>query len=218
MFSDHTAQGILQHITGEAAIFVEPTAYLALFTTAPTSDSGAGAVEPVGNGYARVQTSAATWNAAAGSGPSTISNAGAITFPTATGSWGTVVAFGLYDAAAAGNLLAWDWLGNVAWLPCTISSAAPGVITAHAHGYSAADNVVFSTVFGGTAPSFSQSNLTGLLAVVSPAADTFTVTNGGTAVNTSSTGNGMVRKVATQQIISGVQASFAAGALVLAAA
>jgi hypothetical protein len=134
---------------------------------------------------------------------------------TNSASWGTVTSFGLYDAATSGNLLAWDWLGNYQWLPCTISSASPGVITAHAHGYSAGDNAVFTTVFGGTAPTFSQSNLTGLLAVANPTTDTFTVTNSGTAVNTSATGDGMVRKVVTQSVPAGVQPSFAAGALVL---
>jgi hypothetical protein len=69
-----------------------------------------------------------------------------------------------------------------------------------AHGYSAADLVIFSTEFGGTAPSFSQSNFTGQLAVVSPATDTFTVTNAATAVNTSSTGSGSVRKITAQSI------------------
>lgn len=218
MFARRTAEGILQHITGQAAIFAEPTAYVALFTTAPADDTGTGAIEVSGGGYARVATSAATWNAAStGTDPTTISNAAAITFATASASWGTVVAFGLYDAATSGNLLAWDWLGNYQWLPCTISSASPGVFTAHAHGYNAADPVVYTTVFGGTAPSFSQSNLTGILAVVGPATDTFTVTNGGTAVNTSATGNGMVRKVVQQSVPSGVQPSFAAGALILSA-
>jgi hypothetical protein len=219
MFARRTAEGILQHITGYQAIFAEPTAYVALFTTAPSDDTGSGAVEVSGGGYARVATSAATWNAAStGTDPTTLSNAAAITFAAATASWGTVVAIGLYDAASGGNLLAWDWLGNYQWLPCTISAASPGVITAHAHGYNAVDPVVYTTVFGGSAPSFSQSNLTGVLAVVSPATDTFTVTNGGTAVNTSSTGNGMARKLVQQSVPSGVQPSFASGSLILSAA
>jgi len=35
-----------------------------------------------------------------------MSNANAITFPQASGSWGTVSHFALFDAAAAGNILA----------------------------------------------------------------------------------------------------------------
>ena len=100
MFARRTAEGILQHITGQAAIFAEPTAYVALFTTAPSDDAGSGAVEVSGGSYARVATSAATWNAAStGTDPTTIANAAAITFATASASWGSVVALGLYDAA-----------------------------------------------------------------------------------------------------------------------
>jgi hypothetical protein len=229
MFARRTAEGILQHITGYSAIFTEPTAYIALFTTAPTDDTGTGVVEVSGGAYARVATtqgSAGTWGAAStATDPTTISNSGtgtaAITFPTATANWGTVVAFGMYDAATGGNLLAWDWLGNYQWLPCTISSAAPAVFTAHAHGFNANDPVVFSVVFGGTAPTLATgsgalgSNNVSL--VVSPATDTFTLTTGGTAVNATTTGNGMVRKIVQQAVPSGVQPSFAAGQLVLQA-
>lgn len=218
-YSDYSAQNSLNYIVGKTAIPALPTAYVALFT-AVGSDAGTGFTEVTGGSYARVATSGATWNAASGSAPSSITNASAITFPTATADWtgagaSPVIAFGLYDAATLGNLLAWDYLGNYAWLPATVSLASPGVITAKAHGYSAADSVVFSTEYGGTAPTFSQSNFTGVLAVVSPATDTFTVTNGGTAVNTSSTGSGMVRKIIKQLIPVGIQPSFAANALTI---
>lgn len=210
-YTDYFAQAALNDLVGKTAMPSLPAnVYVGLFTAVGT-DAGTGFTEVSGNAYARASTSGSTWNAASGSAPSSISNSSTITFPTSTGSWGTVIAFGLFDAASSGNLLAWDYLGNFLWLPCTISSASPGVITAKAHGYSAADTVVFSTEYGGTAPSFSQSNLTGLLAVVSPATDTFTVTNGGTAVNTSSTGSGMVRKVAQQQIVQNNIVSFAGG-------
>jgi hypothetical protein len=35
------------------------------------------------------------------------SNSNAITFPQASGTWGTVVALGIFDASTSGNLLAW---------------------------------------------------------------------------------------------------------------
>jgi hypothetical protein len=226
MFARRTAEGVLQHITGYSAIFAEPTAYIALFTTAPIDDSGTGAIEVSGGAYARVVTTqgtSGTWAAASTTtDPTTEANALAITFPTATANWGTVVAFGIYDAATAGNLLAWDWLGNYEWLPTTISAASPGVFTAHAHGYAANDPVVFSVVFGGTAPTLAGgsgalgSNNVSL--VVSPATDTLTLTTGGTAVNTTATGNGMIRKIVQQSVPSGVQPSFASGQLVLQAA
>lgn len=159
------------------------------------------------------------FGAGSGTSPSSLTNGSVITFPQATASWGTVIAFGLYDASSSGDLLAWDYLGNNQWQPCTISSASPGVFTAHAHGFAASASVVYSTEYGGTAPTFSQSNLTGVLTVnSSPATDTFSVNNGGTNVNTSATGNGMVRQITQQSIPANVTASFAASALTLQAA
>ena len=158
------------------------------------------------------------FGAAAGSAPSTLTSTAAVNFPTATASWGTVIAFGLYDASTNGNLLDWDYLGNFTWQPVTISSASPGVLTAHAHGLNVGDSVVYSTEYGGTAPTFSQSNLTGVLAIAHSATDTFDVTNAGTAVNTSATGNGLVRKLTQQQVPIGVQMQFAGGNIVLASA
>lgn len=73
------------------------TVYVGLFTSDPT-DAGTG-TEVSGNAYAR---QAATFGAPS-NGASTISSA--IEFPQATGSWGTVTHFGIYDALTSGNLL-----------------------------------------------------------------------------------------------------------------
>ena len=218
--SDYTAKKVLDHIVGKTAMGTLPTGYVALFT-AVGADDGTGFTEVSGGSYARKTTAGSDWNAASGSSPSSNSNTNALAYPTPTADWGSVIAFGIYDALTGGNLLAWDYLGNYAWLPCEVSSASPGAITAKGHGYSAGDKVAFTTEFGGTAPSFSQGNFTGLLTVVSPTTDTFTVTNGATAVNTSSTGSGMIRKVAAQSLPTGVVATFAGGtpgALVIQAA
>jgi hypothetical protein len=80
---------------------------VALFTANP-SDSGGG-TEVTGGSYARVSVTNNTtnWpNASSGSK----SNGTAITFPTATANWGTVTAFGIFDASSAGNLLYWGTL------------------------------------------------------------------------------------------------------------
>lgn len=151
---------------------------------------------------------------ATGSAPSTITNNAVITMIAATANWGTVIAFGLYDAVTVGNLLLWDYLGNFSWLPATVSAASPGGITAKAHGYANADSFVFTNEYGGTAPTFSAGNYTGLQTVAGSATDSFNVTG----VNTSATGSGMVRKVTQQSIPSGVTASFAASALTASAA
>lgn len=213
-FTDRTSQGILAHLVGKTALFTLPTSYVALFTAVGT-DAGTGFTEVATGAYARVATAGADWGSASGSAPSQIANANTLTFPTATASWGSIIAFGLYDAPTGGNLLAWDYFGNYAWLPATVSAASPGVITAKAHGFVAGELVQWTTEYGGTNPTFSQSNFTGSLTVASPTTDTFTVTNGATAVNTSATGNGMVRKLVAQAIASGASAAFPAGSLIL---
>ncbi len=220
--TDYTAKKLLEWTVGKTAMPSLPTVYVALFT-AVGADDGTGFTEVSGGSYARVATSGATWAAAQGSAPSSISNAAAVTFPVATADWtnggaNPVIAFGLYDAPTGGNLLAWDFLGADTWRPATVSQASPGVLTVKAHGYANGDTVRFTTEFGGTAPSFSQSNLTGELVVANATADTFTVTNGGVAVNTSSTGSGTVRKTVKQTVPKDIQASFAIGALAVRAA
>ena len=213
-FTDRVSQGILNHITGKTTIFTLPAAYIALFTAVGT-DAGSGFTEVSGGSYARKSTVAADWGSATGTSSSTISNSTTLAFATATADWGIVIAFGLYDASTAGNLLAWDYFGNWAWRPATVSAASPAVITLPNHGYLAADIVQWSIEHGGTNPTFTASNFTGALAVVSPATNTFTVTNGGTAVNTSAVGNGMVRKLTAQAIINGASATFPPASLII---
>jgi hypothetical protein len=150
-----------------------------------------------------------------GSAPSTITNGSAITFPQATLSWGTVVAFELRDAVTTGNLLLWDWLGAFAWRPFTATLASPSVLTVPAHGYSAADPVVINAEYGGAFPTGTGSWLpTTVYAVTSPATDTFNIATNATTAS----GSGMVRKIVQQSIPSGVTASFAAAALVASGA
>lgn len=100
-FGDYSEDKILDHITGKTS-FTMPTAYVALSTADPTDDAS-GIAEPSGNGYARVATTGATWDAASGGATA---NAAAISFPTASGSWGTITHFALYDASTDGNMLA----------------------------------------------------------------------------------------------------------------
>lgn len=227
--TDYSATNWLAYIVGKTGMPATPVTSVGLFTTAPTSDSGVtGMVEVLGSlGYARQPTTGATWNAATNSSgsepvvtPAQITNASVITFPTATGNWGTVTGFFIIDASTTGtgNNLAWDFLGNFKWLPATVSNQSPATLTSPAHGYANGDNVIITAKFGGTLPTFSQSNFTGLLAVANAATDTFTVTNGGTAVNTSSTGDCQVRKVATQTVNNGTQISFSASNLIITTA
>jgi hypothetical protein len=81
--------------------------WVGLYTVAP-SDAGGG-TEVTGGSYARVAVvrTGAGWDAAAGDSPGLTDNTSAITFPTASASWGTVVAFGIFDASTSGNLVYW---------------------------------------------------------------------------------------------------------------
>jgi hypothetical protein len=91
-------ENALLNVTLRATAYTAPAAvYVGLYTTDPT-DANTG-TEVSGGSYART---AVTFGAPS-NGVTT--NSGAVTFPTATGSWGTVGWIGILDAATSGNLL-----------------------------------------------------------------------------------------------------------------
>lgn len=102
--SDYLENKLLDHVLGGADYARPATVYLAAFTASP-ADSGGG-TEVAGGSYARVAVTndATRFPAAAGGSKA---NGTAIAWPLATANWGTVVAIGVFDAAAAGNLLYW---------------------------------------------------------------------------------------------------------------
>jgi hypothetical protein len=100
-FADHWENEILDHLFGKGS-YTPPTIHVGLSTADP-GDSGTGLSEPSGDGYARVSTAAADWNSASGG---SLDNANVIEFPQATGSWGTITHFALFDASTGGNMLA----------------------------------------------------------------------------------------------------------------
>ena len=105
--SDYLENKVLDHVLGGGDYTRPAKVYVALYTAAPT-DAGGG-TEVSGGDYARVEVvNNATNFPAAESGAK--SNGTDITFTTATDSWGTVVAFGIFDAAEEGNLLLWAGL------------------------------------------------------------------------------------------------------------
>ena len=101
--SDYLEDKIINHVLRNTAYTSPTTVYAALFTVTP-SDTGGG-TEVSGNGYARQSVA---FDAPSPSGET--QNTAAITFPTATGDWGTIVAWGLFDALTTGNLLYWSLL------------------------------------------------------------------------------------------------------------
>lgn len=106
-FSDYWENKILNHIFGKYS-YTPPTIYVALSTADPLDDAS-GLAEPSGNAYARVQTSACDWNTAS---DGSLDNANNIIFPQATGNWGTISHFTLFDAATGGNMLAYGVLSQ----------------------------------------------------------------------------------------------------------
>lgn len=112
-FTNYLDQKLVELIFSDTAYTIPATLYVALSTTTPTQ-AGASFTEPSGNAYARVAvTNNSTNFVAAASQPATgyeMENGTVITFPAATGSWGTVTYFGIFDAATAGNLLAYGAL------------------------------------------------------------------------------------------------------------
>lgn len=89
---------------------VPATLYYALFTATP--NAAGGGTEVSGGSYARVAVTNNTTNF-----PNTASqnktNGTAITWPTSTAAWGTIVAWGVYDASSGGNLWAYGPVTSV---------------------------------------------------------------------------------------------------------
>lgn len=111
--SDYLENKLIDQVFRGQAYTFPTSLYIGLLTVAPT-DSTAG-TEVSGSAYARVTVAntLANWAGTQGAGTTvassgttgTTSNNAIISFPTPTATWGTVVAFGIYDAASAGNLL-----------------------------------------------------------------------------------------------------------------
>jgi hypothetical protein len=121
-FSDYLENAVLDHVFRNVALTSPVAVYVALYTAAP-SDAGGG-TEVSGNGYARVE---ATFGAASGG---EIANSSAVTFDPATGSWGEITHYAIFDAATGGNMLNHGALGT----PKTIDAEdtadfAVGVLT-----------------------------------------------------------------------------------------
>lgn len=108
-FTNYLENALLDEVFGGVNYTPPTTLYIGLSTSAPTEAGGV--TEPTGNGYARasVTNNATNWPATGGDG--TKANGTVITFPQASGDWGTVTYFFIADALTAGNILATGSLG-----------------------------------------------------------------------------------------------------------
>jgi hypothetical protein len=96
-FSNYLENKVLDHVLRNTSYTSPSTVYVGLFLSDPT-DAGSG-TECTGSAYARQTLSVTT-----ASGGIVTSSAD-VTFPQATGSWGTITHLGLLDALTSGNLL-----------------------------------------------------------------------------------------------------------------
>jgi len=104
-FTNFLETEILDHVFAGAAYSAPGTHYLALYTAAPGETGGGTEVTTSGTAYARQSVAFTTTG-------NTTSNTAAVEFPTATASFGTVTHVGVFDAATAGNLMAYATLAS----------------------------------------------------------------------------------------------------------
>lgn len=102
-FSNYLETKVLDHVFGGSAYTAPATLYLALYTVAP--GEGTSGTEVSGGSYVR-QSCAFTVSG------NLATNTSAVEWPTATASWGTVVAVAVVDASTSGNIMAYATLTN----------------------------------------------------------------------------------------------------------
>lgn len=181
------------------------TTYLGLLTAVETP------TEPVGNNYGRVALTTSNFGSVAASG--SIANTAVINFPQASGSWGEIIGFGVYDASSAGNLVRKSYLTSGSYF--TFSGlASTDIFTAPGHDLVLNDIVVVLDLSGSALP-------TGLTQgtkyyIINVSGDTFqlSTSQGGSAVNITTNGAGRIVQIVPQTIGNGAVASFPVGALV----
>jgi hypothetical protein len=96
--SDFAEVEILKWLLNLTPSYTPAATKVALYTVTP--DDTGGGTEVTGGSYART---AITWGTPASGA---VSNSADITFPTASASWGTVVALAIWDTSGT-NMLAW---------------------------------------------------------------------------------------------------------------
>ena len=95
--SDYLEIKLLDHVLRNTAFTSPTTVYIGL-STGSFGDDNSG-TELTGNNYSRVSIA---FDAASGG---TTDNTSNVEFAAATGSWGSVSHYGLFDASSSGNLL-----------------------------------------------------------------------------------------------------------------
>jgi len=107
-FSDYLEDEVLDHVLG-AGVFTPPGAVYVALSRADPTDTGSGMDEPSGDGYSRVAVTnnLTEWPASVAGSKS---NANPVLFSEATGAWGTISHFAIFDDPTAGNMLMYSAL------------------------------------------------------------------------------------------------------------
>jgi hypothetical protein len=110
-FGNTFENNILDGLFGSTQIQAVTTMWIGLSTADPGEDAS-GLAEPSGNGYARVAMTNSTnnWSAAAAG---VKRNSSVQSFPTATGSWGSVTHWTLWAAATSTGVGAYIGVGSL---------------------------------------------------------------------------------------------------------
>ncbi len=121
-FSQYLENANLNWVRGTTFPAVPANLFLGLFTTPPANGVVAGSVEVTigSNAYARFSFVPNTTNfaAPAGAAPATSANGANFVFATPTGAgWGTISGWAMFDAASAGNMIAYG-----TFTPVTVAS------------------------------------------------------------------------------------------------
>src|SRR5215467_1853133 len=113
-FTNYLDQALTKLLFSNTAYTIPATWYVALSTTTPTQGASPNFTEPSGNAYARVAVTnnSTNWQPISSQPASgyTMQNNTIVTFATATGTWGTVTYFGVFDASSGGNLCGYGLL------------------------------------------------------------------------------------------------------------
>ena len=112
-FSDYLEKTLLNHVFG-GLVYTPPAKLYVGVSLTPIQDDGTGISEPsAAHGYSRVEIDNidTSWKeAVVVSGVGRKSNDIEITFPEASGNWGTITHFFISDSLAGGNVLGYGVL------------------------------------------------------------------------------------------------------------
>jgi len=196
-FSNLGFDQMLDGLNSSFGSYTPVIAYASLHTA--YSSSGSNELNGGSPAYAR---QAVTWSAASSGSKASASVAGAFNVPAST----TIAYVGLWSASSSGNFGGMGPNGGATQYGATCTNASPGVWTAPGSSYSNGQTVVLFDGAGSTIPA--AFTVGTVYYVVSASGITFSLatTSGGTAINTSGTGAGIVQAVTLESF--GAQGTF----------